>query len=109
MKLFHLEHIIETILEDVPCPRCKSELDETNLDIRSVGDKQTEIFIPCTNCGAQISICADVEERFPESFFKVVFPEKQHQRVHSGLSPQHIKDIAQRIENFKDKDVRKLF
>lgn len=106
MKLFHLEHIIETVLEDVPCPQCRSELDETLLDVRNIQENQVDIFVPCPYCGAQISVCADIQEHLPESFLRIIFPQ---QTVQKKLSKKHVQDISRTIQNFTEKDIRKLF
>lgn len=106
MKLLYLEHIIETILEDVPCPRCKALLEDTLIDIQNISDKRVEIFAPCTNCGSPISIHAEIEEQSSDTILKVIFPEKITTRK---LSPENIQNIVHSIENFKDRDIRKLF
>ncbi len=113
MKLVYLEHIIETILTDVPCPRCSELLSEDVLEVKNVQETQADIFVPCKNCGAQISICADIQEHIPDTMFRILLP-KMYNKVRSALprpqvSPKNVEDIMHSLKNFHDRDVRKLF
>lgn len=107
MKLFYLEHIIETLLENVPCPSCKAFLEDELVEIKGIKKNQAELFVPCPYCGAQIVIMANVEEKSEETVVKVYAPSKKQQEPH--LSRENVQNIIHSIKTFKEGDIRKLF
>lgn len=112
MNLLHLEHIIETILSDVPCPKCGDSFSEDVLDIRNIHARQVDISVPCKNCGSRVLICANIEDKIPETMFKLQLPKIARSAASlsdSRISPEGIQKISQSLRNFKDRDVRKLF
>jgi DNA-directed RNA polymerase subunit RPC12/RpoP len=114
MNLLHLEHIVETILSDVPCPHCGHSFCEDVFDIRNIRARQVDIFIPCKNCGSPVLICANIEEKIPETMFKLHIPKGVSKDsvttdFESTISQEGIQKISQSLKNFKERDVRKLF
>lgn len=112
MKLVYLEHIIETLLADVPCPHCDTPLNEDVLEVKNITDNQADIYVPCKNCGSQISICADIQENIPETMFRILLPnQKQKKNIKQPpqVSEKNIQDISHSLQNFQDRDIRKLF
>lgn len=106
MKFNHFQDIVHRICDDIPCPRCRGDFDELDIEVQGASEKNIEFFAECPHCGAEVCISAHIQTRVPI---------KQNggflQRKHKGIriSPDNIQRITNTLQNFRGKDVRELF
>lgn len=111
MKLFYLQHILDTIADGVPCPRCRDYLDDRIMNLKSFNGNDCLIEGWCVNCGAKIEIESKIEDKAPKGVraimgVKAFLPGSV---ARTKLEPDAVKRISESIHNFNGKDIRKLF
>jgi len=99
MKLQHVQQLIDHILRDVDCPYCRGSLDRAFVDGFNATHQQLEFIAECPHCAAEL-VVNGVMQRKPVGGEKSVA-----QRV---LSPDAVREITQRVRDFRGRDVREL-
>jgi hypothetical protein len=107
MKFSHFQQIVDRIRKDVPCPECGAFFDEAEIEIVGVSPQNIEFYIPCSCCGAEVMVLAQIE--IIQRVHQTLKTSPSFKKGKTNISPNIVKDISNLLQTFQGRDVRELF
>ena len=113
MNLKQFEQIVQQIRGGAPCPKCKKLTKNPKIEIKKVDENLAQFGVQCPHCSAKFFVSAQIEKIDNlEKLKKIVPPpknlENENQKIEK-ISAEKIFKIAEKIKNFRGKNVNELF
>ena len=116
MRFNFVQKIVERILADVPCPRCRVPFEAGTIKMKAFIAGRVEFQAECAMCGAHVTIVGRVHNKGirNEGFF---IPSTRNRSRRAGLvsrknnivlSPESVRQISKALKSFKGSSVREL-
>ena len=115
MNLKQFEQIVQQIRRGAPCPKCKKLTKNPKIEIKKVDKNLSQFEVQCPHCNAKFFVSAQVEKIDNlEKLKKIAPPPKnlKNQKIEKKIekiSAEKIWKIAEKIKNFRGKNVNELF
>lgn len=114
MKIEYLQKIIARVQNQIHCPKCKSQFEESQIEMQAVKGNQVEFSAQCSKCEARSQICAEISGPNVPKARKIAAPKARPASATlelpaTALNNDQIGGLKDRLKNFSGDDVNALF
>lgn len=114
MRINHLLQIVEHLYKKIACPYCKHSFQGKNPNIKFFNESEIICTAECEHCKSKVTMKANIKrnhihKRRQENKRKDQTEQKQTTERKKELSPESVKNIAKKIQDFSSKNISDLF